>query len=286
MHPHGVLFRAPSLTLALEGGDRQAMGASGGCAASDGGVRGDVHARGRRRAHASCSSACRRTTSAGPTPSARRRDAFEATVAYWRRWLEHSRYRGRWREMVHRSALTLKLLTYAPTGAIVAAPTTSLPEQIGGERNWDYRYTWIRDAAFSLYALLRLGFTEEAAGVHELADRPHARLEGRAPRGRCRSCTASTAAPSCRRRSTRPGGLPRLRARADRQRRRRAAPARHLRRADRLRLPLQQVRRADLPRDVGATCAGSSTGCARTGTSPTRASGRSAAARRTSRTRA
>jgi GH15 family glucan-1,4-alpha-glucosidase len=90
------------------------------------------------------------------------RELFQQTVDYWRRWLARSRYTGRWREMVHRSALTLKLLTYAPTGAIVAAPTTSLPEQLGGERNWDYRYTWIRDAAFSLYALLRLGFTDEA----------------------------------------------------------------------------------------------------------------------------
>ncbi|WP_406472866.1 glycoside hydrolase family 15 protein [Streptomyces platensis] len=89
-------------------------------------------------------------------------DLFGATVRYWRGWLSQSRYRGRWREMVHRSALTLKLLTYAPTGAIVAAPTTSLPEQIGGERNWDYRYVWVRDAAFCVYALLRLGFTDEA----------------------------------------------------------------------------------------------------------------------------
>ncbi|MGW5328459.1 glycoside hydrolase family 15 protein [Streptomyces sp. NPDC004014] len=87
---------------------------------------------------------------------------FNATVTYWRHWLHQSRYRGRWREMVHRSALTLKLLTYAPTGAIVAAPTTSLPEQLGGERNWDYRYVWVRDAAFAVYALLRLGFTGEA----------------------------------------------------------------------------------------------------------------------------
>ncbi|MDN0196403.1 glycoside hydrolase family 15 protein [Streptomyces sp. S.PNR 29] len=89
-------------------------------------------------------------------------EQFAETVAYWRRWLSASKYRGRWREMVHRSALTLKLLTYAPTGAIVAAPTTSLPEQLGGERNWDYRYVWVRDAAFCVYALLRLGFTGEA----------------------------------------------------------------------------------------------------------------------------
>jgi GH15 family glucan-1,4-alpha-glucosidase len=89
-------------------------------------------------------------------------ELLAATVAFWRNWLSASRYRGRWREVVHRSALTLKLLTYAPTGAIVAAPTTSLPEQIGGERNWDYRYVWVRDAAFCVYALLRLGFTSEA----------------------------------------------------------------------------------------------------------------------------
>ncbi|MGH2607444.1 MAG: glycoside hydrolase family 15 protein [Tepidiformaceae bacterium] len=88
---------------------------------------------------------------------------FEATIEYWRRWIAGCTYTGRWREIVRRSALALKLLTYEPTGAIVAAPTCSLPECLGGERNWDYRYTWIRDAAFTVYGLLRLGFTEEAA---------------------------------------------------------------------------------------------------------------------------
>ncbi|MCA9471697.1 MAG: glycoside hydrolase family 15 protein [Nitrospirales bacterium] len=90
-------------------------------------------------------------------------DLFRQTVHYWRKWLAKCTYTGRWREMVHRSALALKLLTFEPTGAIVAAPTCSLPEGIGGQRNWDYRYTWIRDAAFTLYGLLRIGFTEEAA---------------------------------------------------------------------------------------------------------------------------
>jgi len=86
------------------------------------------------------------------------------TIGYWRDWLRRSRYQGRHREMVERSALVLKLLVYQPTGALVAAPTTSLPEFVGGGRNWDYRYTWIRDAAFTLYGLMRLGFTDEAAG--------------------------------------------------------------------------------------------------------------------------
>ena len=87
---------------------------------------------------------------------------FRETVDYWRRWLSHCTYTGRWREIVRRSALALKLLTFEPSGAIVAAATSSLPEDLGGVRNWDYRYTWIRDGAFTLYGLLRVGFTSEA----------------------------------------------------------------------------------------------------------------------------
>ncbi|MFT5207019.1 MAG: pentatricopeptide repeat protein [Candidatus Omnitrophota bacterium] len=88
--------------------------------------------------------------------------ALEEVVSYWRRWVKSVKYNGRWREMVKRSAMTLKLLTFKPTGAIVAAPTTSLPEELGGVRNWDYRYTWIRDAAFTIYAFMRLELKEEA----------------------------------------------------------------------------------------------------------------------------
>lgn len=102
------------------------------------------------------------------------RDLLADTISYWERWVSQCTYQGRWREMVMRSALVLKLLTFEPTGAIVAAPTCSLPEHIGGSRNWDYRYTWLRDAAFTVYALLRIGFTAEAAAFMQwLQDRSH-----------------------------------------------------------------------------------------------------------------
>lgn len=87
---------------------------------------------------------------------------FAQTLSYWQKWAARCAYQGRWSEVVYRSALTLKLLTFRPTGAIVAAPTMGLPEVIGGGRNWDYRYTWIRDASFTVYALMRLGYVEEA----------------------------------------------------------------------------------------------------------------------------
>jgi GH15 family glucan-1,4-alpha-glucosidase len=105
----------------------------------------------------------RRGTDCARAPSEAEAQAlFEETVRFWRQWLARCTYRGRWREIVQRSALMLKLLTFDPMGAIVAAPTCSLPEQLGGIRNWDYRYTWIRDAAFTIYGLLRIGFTDEA----------------------------------------------------------------------------------------------------------------------------
>ena len=100
---------------------------------------------------------------ADPPPEAEALDMFKSTVAGWRKWLSKCTYTGRWREVVQRSALALKLMTFEPTGAIVASPTSSLPEEFGGERNWDYRFTWIRDAAFTLYGLMRIGFTDEAA---------------------------------------------------------------------------------------------------------------------------
>ena len=87
---------------------------------------------------------------------------FQQTVRFWKTWIAKSKYKGRWREMVQRSALLLKLLISREHGSLIAAPTFSLPEHIGGERNWDYRFTWLRDASFTLYALIRLGFVDEA----------------------------------------------------------------------------------------------------------------------------
>ncbi|MFJ9630219.1 glycoside hydrolase family 15 protein [Streptomyces sp. NPDC091280] len=93
--------------------------------------------------------------------------SLEATEEFWREWVEQCTYHGPYREAVVRSLITLKALTYAPTGGIVAAPTTSLPEEIGGVRNWDYRYTWLRDAAITLSSLLRTGYREEARAWRE-----------------------------------------------------------------------------------------------------------------------
>ncbi len=151
---HGVTFRSPALTLALQSPVALAVDER------------DAYAEFTLRAGETATFVLERVEPdyvPRPHSEAETREAYERTIEFWRRWLAQSRYRGRWREMVNRSALTLKLLTYKPTGAIVAAPTASLPEQVGGPRNWDYRYTWIRDASFSLYALLSLGFTEEAA---------------------------------------------------------------------------------------------------------------------------
>jgi GH15 family glucan-1,4-alpha-glucosidase len=152
-HEHGVVFRSKHLSLALESRvefELTQRGARGeftlGSGESATFVLEQIRPEGVPRHHSEDHT----------------RALFEQTVQFWRRWLASSRYTGRWRETVHRSALTLKMLTFQPSGAIVAAPTASLPEQLGGERNWDYRYTWIRDAAFSLYGLLRLGFTDEA----------------------------------------------------------------------------------------------------------------------------
>lgn len=112
-----------------------------------------------------------------PPPTVERiTEALWENVDFWQRWVRTSRYRGRWTEAVHRSAITLKLLTYAPTGAPVAAATMGLPERVGGERNWDYRYTWVRDGSLSVRALLDLGFVEEATRFTRwLGDRLHDR---------------------------------------------------------------------------------------------------------------
>ena len=167
------------------------------------------------------------------------------TAHFWHDWVSQSTYAGRWREELERSAITLKLLTYAPTGALVAAPTAGLPEQIGGERNWDYRYTWVRDGSFSVHTLVRMGFVDEAARLQPVAPRPCHRAAG----GRHRP--AGHHVP--RRRQPRSprggpaglGGLSRLVPCADRKRSRRATPTGHLRRSARRHLLPRQCRSRD-----------------------------------------
>ncbi|WP_439557664.1 glycoside hydrolase family 15 protein [Dyadobacter sp.] len=127
-------------------------------------------------------------------------DTYAQTIEFWRNWSKKSTYKGRWNGTVNRSAITLKLLTSRELGSMVAAPTFSLPETIGGSRNWDYRFMWIRDAAFTMYAFLRLGYHDEAtaflqwihdrsredklylmytiSGAHDLAERELENLEG------------------------------------------------------------------------------------------------------------
>lgn len=104
-------------------------------------------------------------------------ETFKQTSDFWRVWIGQSQYHGRWREIVDRSAMVLKLLTYAPCGSLVAAPTFGLPEEPGGARNWDYRYTWIRDASFTLHALMNLGYKAEAAAFMKWVENRCGELE-------------------------------------------------------------------------------------------------------------
>ncbi len=152
--PAGALFRGPALDVALTSEIPLAQ--------EDSGVSARFTLRQGRRATFVLQRIAEGEDSATGHSDEEVETAFRETVDYWRRWLSSCRYRGRWREMVDRAALVLKLLTFEPTGAIVGAPTAGLPGGLGQGRNWDYRYTWIRDASFTLYALLRIGFTQEA----------------------------------------------------------------------------------------------------------------------------
>ncbi|GAA1638430.1 glycoside hydrolase family 15 protein [Georgenia ruanii] len=177
----GVVFRGPRTSLAVHlvrepGDERLAEGALD--------EEGDVHARATLTAGMVRGAVLETgATEARAVRAAEVQQLFDETVRFWKSWLRQSTYSGRWRETLHRSAITLKLMTYAPTGGLVAAPTAGLPEQVGGERNWDYRYTWVRDASFSVYSLLGLGFREEAAAFATwLRDRVQdQRADGAAP---------------------------------------------------------------------------------------------------------
>ncbi|MFC8043249.1 glycoside hydrolase family 15 protein [Nocardia sp. NPDC057353] len=163
---HRAVFAGPGVDLHLQVSGTPALRASGD----------DVEARFTLSSGESAAFVLTSTDPGAAAPPQPSRDAvldgFEECREFWLSWLRASTYRGRWHEMVNRSAITLKLLTYAPTGAPIAAATMGLPEQVGGERNWDYRYTWIRDGSLAVRALVDLGFTEEAAAFRRwLRDR-------------------------------------------------------------------------------------------------------------------
>ena len=176
----------------------------------------------------------------GPRSAPEARERLDLTEDFWRLWLRHGEFPDHpWRIHLQRSALVLKGLTYTPTGAIVAAATTSLPETPGGERNWDYRYTWIRDSTFSLWALHTLGFDQEARDFMRFiltVCRDHPELQIMYGIGHERELTESTL--------DHLSGLRRGEAGADRQRRLRPAPERRLGRPPRLRLPARKSARA------------------------------------------
>ena len=207
--------------------------------------------------------------------------AYQDTCEYWDEWLVPCTFGGRYSEAVFRSLMVLKAMTYGPTGGIVAAPTTSLPEQIGGVRNWDYRYCWLRDASFALSALVGNGFVEEAGSwrawlLRAVAGDPEEHPDHVRPRRR--AATARVRAAVAR-------GLRGLAAGPGRQRREHAVPARRLRRGGRRPLPGTASRAAGRRQRVGASPPPASRASRPAGRSPTRGSGRCAARGATSRTR-
>lgn len=152
----------PSVAVADAGGDGLAVVVSGGDAVhvSPGRVEGRIRLRRGERALLAVTASHHEPLVLPPPRETE--DRLDETIAFWRRWAEARHYSGPWPESVMRSALALKLLVYAPSGAVAAAPTTSLPEELGGARNWDYRFCWVRDSAFTLGALLSIGCGTEA----------------------------------------------------------------------------------------------------------------------------
>ena len=210
---------------------------------------GDAVAQFKLRAGESAAFILKEVVAGEESPSARpdyTSESFKETMNYWLEWIGRSNYRGRWREMVNRAALTLKLLTSRPCGSIVAAPTFGLPEEIGGSRNWDYRFTWIRDASFTLYALMRLGYMDEARAFMRWIEE---RSRGRTPSGPLQvvyGLDGGSRLPEAELRHW--TGYRTLQAGSDRQWRVRPTATRYLRRTARLGLPLRQIRRAHLVR--------------------------------------